>query len=499
MPASVSAFSFAPAQAYGREFPSLSVKKDQAPGNGMSQDLDRANISSEAYAALEQGRLEQQSAGQSPWETRFGLQAGTTILDNGNRQIVTLDGDSMEILEYRGERLARRETGEISKDSVVNNVETFDARGDMASSVRTSLTGGDLESGSGGTATLSRETALYENGQIVRTLTESANVAASYDNLGALDSRNLEQAAGIEDFIRRVSGDATLTGYHAEIQDYVNGNLSGSASVSRSITEFGESSAISMALYDGEGKLSMSLDVSSSVRPEIEARSLAASWYEQGELVKQSQGQFILEPGDETGEGLSIDGMLAEYNEQREKLQAEGRSDRPQDAPQAAYAVHFEDALYKDGELAHKSIDQEQSEENPDLGMKTFKVGEGLTDRNAPEFLRKTSHVEEGYEDGRLMRRGAMEYEEFVTYDDKHESELNTRIRGELQVFDGASNNSQKIYSEVESGLETIDANARDATAGLALIDGLALSRMLRLFTDAGLEGASRERTDVAL
>jgi len=499
MPASISAFSFAPAQAYIREFPSLSVKKDQAPGNGMSQDLDRASISSEGYAALEKGKLEQQSAGQSPWETRFGLQAGTTILDTGNRQIVTLDGDSMEILEYRGERLVRRESGDISKDSVVKNVETFDARGNVASSVRTSLTGDDLESGSGGTATLSRETALYENGQIVRTLAESTKVTASYDNLDALDSRKLEQAAGIEDFIRRVSGDATLTGYHAEIQDYVNGNLSGSASISRSITELGESSSISMSLYDGEGQLRCSVNVSNIANPAVQMRSIGASWYEQGELVKQSQGSFTLEAGKENRENLSIDGILAEYSEQREKFQAEGRADGPRDAPQAAYSVHFEDTLYKDGELAYKTVDHDQVAGITMREPKGFKPGKGLMEYRTTDFLRKTSHVEESYEDGKLMRRSAMEYEEFMVENDKHERELHTRIRGELQVFDGAVNASQDIYREVEGGIDALDSNADAAMKDLALIDGLALAKMRLLFTDAGLEGASRERADVAL
>ncbi len=502
MAAAISAFQVAASSSLMETFAQKAKQADTAAAPS-GNATDTVSISSQAYAALyQESALARTASGASPqdagkrnfWEATYGLQAGTTILDNGVSRTVTFVEDEVVIEDFRGDRLIRRERGERSDDAIVRTVEAFDAKGNPAATARTALQGSGAGTGDGGSAMLSRDTTIYENGQVVRTLRENLDVDGSPESLTALDSRKLRQSEGIEDFVRRVSGDAALTRYSAEIKDYSGDNLTGTASVRKSVTETEDALSISMALYDGEGRLSFSAEASNVSVEGKEMRSVGVSWYEQGELVRESHGQFDLQSGEGGGKALTIDQALADYRDRRRELAAADGEKGPPDTGEAEYFLSFEDALYKDGELAYRSLDAQAAAANPDRGMKEFKPGEGLFDSKNPGILRSSKHVKELYEDGKLRARSSIGFDEFVKYDEKNESKLFTRIRGESWDSNAAFNASEDIFKEVEGGLEKLDPKADAAFSGMSQIDGLALDRLKWLFADPGLESGAWER-----
>jgi len=291
---------------------------------------DTVTFSQEALAKSRESAGESDAANtsdaaavESPWKTQYDLAEGTVTLDNGHKQKTSIKGSKMEILEYDGAKLVRKETGSISAGTVTRDIEEFDKGGKLSSRVHTELYAPEGGDSTHTTSTLQRDIQWFKNGNITRELHDSMDVDASYYSSAKLHDESIGNADTLEDLavniMKGVTGNITKDtiskNYSANIIEYNdNGNIFRTTSISQTMrvkTETNRTNmdtgmapnttdeienntdfSVSQSVYDNDGKVVSQASFKDSYAKGLsQSQQLDISQYNKGELVQQSHAE----------------------------------------------------------------------------------------------------------------------------------------------------------------------------------------------------------------
>ncbi len=294
-------------------------------------EKDVISISTEARLLnAEEADSQTETASQSTvteedWKERYGLESGTTRLSNGNKRVVNISGDEMEILEYDGDKLVSSITGKMSDTGLSLYAESYDANGNVVRKTQSTLTG--LE---GDAAKMTRSVQWFDSDELVRNMRESM-VLTDVDSFGDVDdllTSDLEarlDTLGLDgELVPDMTLDKHQTEYSASIQEYGNGRLLRDTTIEQNteyanltnrsdekIGDFDEHSteelwhsinlSVDVKEYDEEGELLRTVDFKDghkdgrgSTDGEL-TQSINVAWYDKGELVRTGSGTLTME------------------------------------------------------------------------------------------------------------------------------------------------------------------------------------------------------------
>lgn len=527
------------------------TNRNKQPGNGASNqagtngdvvsisDLARAMQAANsgdatASSASDEAQTEGETllGGAKIWADVFNIKAGTTMLSNGHKQVVTIKGNSMELYEYDGDKLVRKETGSIVADRISRDIEFYDKKGKVSQTTHLELSGFDAGDAKTSKASLVRDIQWFDNGEATRELHEKMDVAVNYERLNALTGA-IEPTESLLDLVNSLTVDTLRENYTASIMEYSQGTLTREATVISNAEATSETNrsdgivdgkeahssedvakrnklAIHMRSFDQDGNLLKEDIFKDQITMDGGQRqSVSSSWYDKGELVRHTQGEFSVDEAknvslsrrpdlykmfgleeDEysAAKPLNASRMLTHDDQAlREDGDLFTTSPRQEIADNGydigryfdldgdydnAYSLSWTTETYADGELAARSVDSVEAKENPRAGMREFQTLVGLTEPDAPALLRRSTHVEEAYEDGELTRKGEMIWRESVEDDERGVARLTTHLSADVSGADGARRHAVGEYA---GGL---DRNDKQFTAAL---DGMRRSATLAL------------------
>jgi len=487
---------------------------------------DKVEISRQALTAWASSQAQTAKASTKPantWESLFNLSSGTKYLKNGNKQVTTIKGSELLVMEYDGDRLVRKETGLLTGNSVIKDVEYYDEAGKLAQSIHSELVG--LEDGGlSSKATLKRSANWYANGVLTREYSDSMELEVGYRGLEDLEieDEEMRDASALASRAGLITQENVATRFSASIKDYVDGRLSQVATVRQntsllletdrsgdgqedeSIQALGGESGFSATVtnYDFKGRLLREASFDEKITSDGEkAQRLSTTWYNNGELVKKSSG--VYEGQVQNGKGLNAQLMLdtldmtpTQYATKTPQTAGElltKNFQKAADAPEFytedvdgtngqgafgsvrnlesyqnimdPYSLTWTDELYKNGKLAARQQDTEGATENPDARKIHFALGAGLTEDDSPRMLRKSSHTDESFDEhGDLAVSASIKRQEEVSKDDRGIYHLWTRSIG-TQVSDGET---LTVAVREEKALVAVDLESRVASGSFA-------------------------------
>ncbi|HCR13484.1 MAG TPA: hypothetical protein PKD41_05815 [Solidesulfovibrio sp.] len=456
----------------------------------------------------------------SPWETRYGLKAGTVFLKNGHSQVTSLHGSKMEILEYDGTRLARRETGSIAAGGVVKDIEEYDKRGELTRRVHSELAASDA-AGTTSHAYLRRDIAWYKDGEVSKELHDSMSVKASYASSDIVNGKDVSDAQSLDELAGTLTRDDLTSDYVGDILEYGGaGRLFRKTSIAHAVstesrtnrgsekrngieahgtvevsrqTEF----SITQEMYDDAGNVSFQASFRDSLKEgTFEQQEFEARWYDNGQLVRHSSAEILQKQAKGRGLGVHPDmlGTLSLSEGQygattpldAQALLGDGQGGRVAETgsllgaaltsiaaggydPAQAFArdraevpgsVRWEDTLYKDGKVALRKVDTETVEENTLPDTTGFHTLTGLSEDKDPKYLRSTSHSVETYQEGRLVAQSAVEMRESAEDDARGVTSTKTHVDASF----GSGHTVRNTHAKLSETL--VEADARwDAAA----------------------------------
>jgi hypothetical protein len=522
----------------------------QAAAASGGADGDTVNISEAAYRRLGTSVIRAEAgasaAGEgpqtvaNPWEEYFGIKAGTATLQNGNTQVTTIDGTKMERLEYKDGVLVKKETGTVTGERAVWDTEHYGVGGAVTRKDHVEVTGlGSTESDS--VASLRRDVQWFEDGELVRELHDGMHVESASRAATLAEGAELAGDVSLEDMVGALTKDRVHSDYQADIVEYADGKVTRTASIHNRLTaenltnresgmqnglegqstvELANANALTVELtnYGLDGKVAMQARLTDSVEAgKSMTQSVAMSWYNKGELVREEEGSLTMtlipgdgqtlpdRPGiletfgiDETtfseGAPLSAGGLLAASREETggaaDAFVAGISSDmgggafglagtladyRDADTP---YRATFSSRTYREGELAAASTDTEEVRQNTLPGVMNFAAGKGLTEDEFPKMLRTSSHEELAYENGERSAQGRLFMREYLQRDDRDVYGLYTHYSGEA----GRDEDMESVSGVFAGSLEDLDSDANAATAGLGRAADMAVDGTRALF-----------------
>ncbi len=505
---------------------------------------DTATISREGLRAWVRSQYEENSAKtaaaaktQISWESLFNLSSGTTVLKNGNKQVTSIENGELSVMEYDGDRLVRKETGVIKGGTLTKDIEYYDENGRIAQSVHSQLTGLDMNGGTTN-AVLTRSANWYSNGELVREYSDSLSLdmeSLSADDLNP-DVDSAQDMAGLASALTRENA---ATQFTAQLRQYSGGKLVTDAFVRQDTSMeletnrgpsavdglaawttqalSGENSfSASITNYDHNGKVLRAASFTEEIGEDGEKTQRASTtWYNNGELVKKTEGVFEGKVPD--GHGLNAELFLenlgikqedyataspqtagellaATYGESAQSPEffledLEGnngqgvfgslrnlKSFQNQSDP---YSLSWTDETYKDGKLASRQVDTQGAEENPDARFLHFAVGAGLTEDESPRLLRQASHTDEAYDEhGEMTASATIDRSEEVVEDERGVYHLWTRSEG---TSEGNAGDAHVIVRE-ERALAALDTEADKASQSFDAAADLTLGDLRALF-----------------
>ena len=480
-------------------------------------------------------------AGESLWLTRYGLEAGTVTLKNGHKQTTAIDGNKMEILEYDGNRLVRKETGSIAAGGVVKDIEEYDKRGELTRRVHSEL----AASGDAGTtshAYLRRDIAWYKDGEVSKELHDSMSVKASYTSSDIVNGKDVSDAQSLDELAGTLTRDDLASDYVGDIIEYgAGGKLFRKTSIAHAVTTENRTNrgsemrngieahdtvelsrqtefSITQEMYDDAGNVTFQASFRDSFKEgTFEQQQFEASWYDNGQLVRHSSAEILQKQAKGRGLGEHPDmlGTLS-LSEGRygattpldaQSLLGDGQGGRVAESgsllsaaltdiaaggydPAQAFtrsragavpgSVSWEDTLYKDGKVALREVDTETVEENTLPDTTGFHTLTGLSEDKDPKYLRSTSHRVETYQDGRLVAQSAVEMRESAEDDARGVTSTKTHV----DASSGSGHAVRNTHAKLSETLVEADArwNAAAQKAGSAV--QRTLNDLLTLFQE---------------
>lgn len=329
---------------------SSSSADDYAPIGTGTLAKDTVAISAKALLkqAAESARARQKAeCDPVSWESYFGFRPGEHTLQNGNKQVVSIEDGSLEVLEYdTSGKLVKQVKGALGDTAAVLDTEIYDQNGRVAQAIHTEVTGlGDTEDATT-RARMSRTIQWFDQGELTRRMHDSMDLSSTYKKLRESDAQGMrsmaaqnasgaislqsiieagmmEQPDSLDEMIGDVTVDMNKTHYFASIQDFRNGRMAqdmtirqrgGSVNLTnRSDEKFGgqepgvtrelshdASLRVSVVSYDSEGNRlrEATFEDNQTDGPKAEDGSLhqamSVSWYDGGELVKRSNGSLSM-------------------------------------------------------------------------------------------------------------------------------------------------------------------------------------------------------------
>lgn len=438
---------------------------------------DTVTISQEALAKSRELTAPSDKADQpegevapSLWETRYGLKAGETFLSNGHKRKTILDGDDMQILEYDGSRLLRKETGTLSQGNVAKTIEEYDQTGQLTRRVRSELYAASSSEAKNTRSTLRRDIEWFKNGTVSKELHDSMDVDALYKGEAFLNGEDVITPDGVEKLVQYMTKDFLSTNYVANILEYGDtGKLFRSTRVSQSVQTKNQTNrgnamqdglrpnttvelakatdlSIDQATFDSEGNIASQVSFSdSSIKGVSQSQRLDVSVYKDGKLVQNSKAEAIqrqtkdhsLRERPTIFETLGL--TQRQYSastplDARELLDA-GHAQHVDDAAtfldptledvskgvfnpagdmsldaagSVPHSITWESTLYQNGKPTARQQHAESVRETPVPSTSGFRTRTGLTEDKEPAYLRETSHSVETYQDGAVRDHSAV-------------------------------------------------------------------------------------------
>lgn len=496
---------------------------------------DTATISAEAvdrYLKAEDAK----EPGAVTWEKRFGLQAGTTVLSNSNKQVVTIKGSHLEILEYKGDRLVQKTIGEMDADGAVLDTELYSAGGQVEQAIHSEISGLNDVSSTQTQASMSRTIQWFENGELTRQMQDEMRLSSQYLNVG---QSFRAKPKDLESLVNELTWDRHKTGYSASIQEYSNGRLVRDIALSQKNTHFNQTDRrdrsfdgqehnttweksrstfleVSVRSFDVDGNLVREVNFDDRSDNDTLKQSLSVSWYNKGELVKKSQGSLTMEGGENTNldhrpsllDTLQVDEKpysSATPNPASQLMIMGGALDAASDAghytntlehdaaagyydpagriagfgvDDTPYSLSWTNEVYKEGELAARLEDEESARTNPLPDKQKFRTGMGLTEDDTPALLHRTSHKDQSFEDGQVVSQAVVEYGEFMDEDQHGPDKVKTYITAEQ----GLGPDRQGMHDTLEADLAELDRERHKASEAFSLEVDLTLDDLGELF-----------------
>lgn len=500
----------------------------QEPGSAGALQADTLTISQRGREALLE-RLAAQKAkeqaaeadGIPTWESLFGMADGVKLLKNGHTQVTTIKGSELLVQEFDGDRLVGKQTGSITGNAVVMDIERYDAAGRVIQSTHSELTGLSSDGLASG-ANFTRSSRWFENGQLARDYTDSMTLSASYSGVPEFEPIG-STASELADLAGAMTTDGMATNFRATVSEYEDGTLRRSAEVrqntslklvanrsdrarsglpAHSVRELAEGSqsgfSASISAYDAEGKLLHEASFAEEITPDaVKKQRLETASYEDGQIVQRGSGTFEGEVP--SGQGPNAQLLLdtlgmgqAEYdtttpNSAAGMLAANFRAATDSadfyvaDAPgtngqgyfgsarnlesyqntTAPYELSWTSEVFREGKLAARQTDTEGAAENHDARGLQFGLARGLAEDESPSLLRSASHTDESYTpDGSLARSATLERHEEMAADGRDVLRLRTRSRGR-QTGSGAP---VSLSATQQAPLDEVDAEAHLAS-----------------------------------
>ncbi|WP_320007013.1 hypothetical protein [Maridesulfovibrio sp.] len=257
------------------------------------------------------------------WAT-FGFGDGQFKLDNGNRQIVTIENSDLIIEEYdKNNKLVRKVEGSLTDDGAVLNTQIFNKNNDVIQEITTQFEG--LTTGKNSSAKVSRFVQWFEDGKVKRSMEDSMLLKSTYNVQDAVISYGTQKVTDdFEALVTKQTQDSHRTNYNAAIVEYNNGKKSKEVHIKqkgefvnqtnrafaktngmdgKTTRELGQNSSLKIDTtnYGLDGKILRQAHWDESFSDSIDStggilkQGMDVSWYNDGELIKQEQSSAKIE------------------------------------------------------------------------------------------------------------------------------------------------------------------------------------------------------------
>jgi hypothetical protein len=192
----------------------------------IKQKKDLVVISGEALLMQkEQNRKPEQT--DHSWKSLFGYDEGEVKLDNGNRQVYSIQGSKLTIEEYDGDDLVRKVNGELTADGAILNTQIFNKNGKLTQEINTEFAG--LSTGERSSARVTRSAQWYDKGKLIRNMDDSMQLGSHYADpnkalSSALASYGTKKIEGdFNSLTQKNTKDYQSTDYRSHITEFNNG------------------------------------------------------------------------------------------------------------------------------------------------------------------------------------------------------------------------------------------------------------------------------------
>lgn len=257
------------------------------------------------------------------WAT-FGFSDGQFKLDNGNRQIVSIENSELKIEEYdENNKLVRKVEGSLTSEGAVLNTQIFNKNNEVIQEINTQFEG--LTTGKKSSAKVSRSVQWFEDGQVKRTMEDSMLLKSSYRSLDSVISYGTKKISDdFESLVAKQTQDSHRTNYKAAIVEYNNGKKSKEVHIKqdgdfvnhtnrdfvkkngmdgKTTIEIGQHSSLKIDTtnYGLDGKVLRQAHWDESFSDSVDStggilkQGMDVSWYNDGELVKEEHSSAKVE------------------------------------------------------------------------------------------------------------------------------------------------------------------------------------------------------------
>ena len=276
-------------------------------------------------------------AGPSPWKLPSGLTHAEHTLKNGHTEIIDIDGETLTVREYDGDRLVKSVDGSMNGDQAVLDTTYYDKSGKASQTIHAEMAKLEKKNGWSG-AVVTRSVQWFEDGRTVRTMNDEMYLRTK--NTGqatvALSGNDMERMTGelegdSDGLVRHLTNEDHNLSYHADIQEfYDNGRLSRNMVVEQAgeykqesnrhpvevdgmdkmtTVELAHKTGLTVSTwdYDRDGQLLREATVTDNQQDGLrtddgkQTQTAAISWYKDGEVVKRGSGSFVLEETESHG------------------------------------------------------------------------------------------------------------------------------------------------------------------------------------------------------
>lgn len=545
----------------------ISAKAVSASSAYSPSSHDTTTISPEAKkafaASLKNSTMIIQSNAENPgepafssWEMAGRSQEQTFTLKNGNTQTVSIKDGDISIQEFDQGRLVKSVTGSMQQNGASLDTEYYDTSGNVSQTLHTEIQEVEI-SGGWTSAQVTRSIEWFDDGRKTGDMqdqmvlsTKNSLLAEDGDNLfTVIDEATEALSEDMDSIIQGLTKEEHAINYFAQLKEYGdNGLVSRDVIVehegdyeeltnrtTQQINEVSEASvnetshdlnlSIHVRNYDSNGELikdalfrDSQQDVSETADGS-QKQTVAISWYNEGELIRKSQGSFSIEEtlnaklasrptiletlGMTEDEYLTakpqtamelLGGQLMDSSSEQDFFVdgiqhhiaggdyniAEGIAKNG--SPEQPYSISWASEFYKDGELLVREKDTEKATEswyNSTLHDLHFETGSALSESDRPTVLRKTSHEREIFEDGEVKSQISLDFRETldVSVDGPDTLVTNSKL--------DQSSGSEVISSLWVNGggIENVDSTPNAAAAGLSQETEQTLDEVYGLFT----------------